>query len=449
MNVAIVGGGASACALAVALGARAPSNFQVTVFSPRDLGPGSSYAPQSASLLMNGPVRAMSAVAGDKEHLKRWLVDETDDTLICRARYGAYLRATGAAALATHESFEHLRVAIVDIERDVHGFTLTDDTGARHSAGSVVLAMGNFDPADWFLPKALREFSGYAGDPWSMDISQLDDRDAVLIGSRLTAMDTVALLDERAFRGNVHIVSRHGMLACLEDARVTGADPSTLDLDTSTPYALLRSMRRAARAYAGDWRAVVESIRASIPRIWSAWSVRERRRFLRHAQSAWAVHRYRTPPATYAAFLRLKDEGRVFVHRGRIADARVDGEAIAISVAGGPAPVDIRAAHVINCTGPNGDVTRNPDTLIANLLRRGLIRPDQLHLGIDTDESLRVIDKDGAPSPALYAMGPLVRGLWYETTAIPEIVGHARGLTALLLGERDGRSIAIDEAIAL
>src|SRR5271166_4170673 len=137
MNVAIVGGGASACALAVALGARAPSKFAVSAFSPRDLGPGSSYAPQSASLLMNGPVRAMSAVVGDKEHLKRWLVDETDDTLICRARYGAYLRATGAAALATHESFVHVRRSVVDIEREGGGFTLTDDTGARHHAKSV------------------------------------------------------------------------------------------------------------------------------------------------------------------------------------------------------------------------------------------------------------------------------------------------------------------------
>jgi uncharacterized NAD(P)/FAD-binding protein YdhS len=433
MNVAIVGGGASACALAVLLGARAPSKFEVTVFSPRDLGPGSSYAPQSASLLMNGPVRAMSVVAGDKDHLKRWLVDETDDTLICRARYGAYLRATGAAALATHESFVHVRRAVVDIERDAGGFILTDDANARHRARSVVLAMGNFDPADWFLPQALRGFPGYAGDPWSMDVSHFDDRDAVLIGSRLTAMDTIALLEERAFRGNVHVISRHGMLACIEDARVNGADAALLNLDTRTPLALLRSMRRAARDYDGDWRAVVESIRSKIPAIWRSWTVRERRRFLRHAQSAWAVHRYRVPPATHASFVRMRDEGRIAVHRGRILDAQVEGDMVLLTLGGDSAPIRIRAAHVINCTGPNGDVTRNGDALVRNLLRRGLIRADALRLGIDADESLRVIGVDEAPVEGLFVMGPLVRGLWYETTAIPEIAQHAAALAATLL----------------
>lgn len=433
MNVAIVGGGASGCALAVALGARAPSNFQTTVFNPGDFGPGSAYAPQSASLLMNGPVRAMSVVAGDKEHLKRWLVDETDDTLICRARYGAYLRATGAAALATHESFGHIRRSIVDVQRDDGGFVLTDNAGARHRSRNVVLAMGNFPPADWFLPAALREFAGYAGDPWSMDISQFDDRDAVLIGSRLTAMDTVALLDERAFRGKVHIVSRHGMVACLEDARVNGADPDVLNLDTSGPYALIRSMRRAAHSYDGDWRAVVESIRPKIPSIWRAWSNGERRRFLRHAQSAWAIHRYRTPPATFAAFTRFRDEGRIFVHRGRITDARPSGDTIGIRIAGAQAPIEIQAAHVINCTGPNGDVTRNRDPFVRNLLQHGLVRPDELRLGFDVDESLRVINKDAKPAPDLFALGPLVRGLWYETTAVPEIVEHAAKIAARLL----------------
>ncbi|HVA28470.1 MAG TPA: FAD/NAD(P)-binding protein [Candidatus Baltobacteraceae bacterium] len=433
MNVAIVGGGASGCALAVALGGRVAPNVRATIFNPGDLGPGAAYAPQSASLLMNGPVRAMSIVAGDKEHLKRWLVDETDDTLICRARYGAYLRATGAAAIATHGNIAHVRRSIVDIERDGDGFALTDDAGERHPARSVVLAMGNFPPADWFLPPALREFAGYAGDPWSMDVSHLDDRDAVLIGSRLTAMDTIALLDERAFRGNVHIVSRHGMLACLEDPRVEGADPNALDLDTSSPYTLVRSMRRAARAYDGDWRAVVESIRSRIPAIWHGWSLRERRRFLRHAQSAWAVHRYRVPAATFAAFARLRDEGRIFVHRGRILDAQANGQTVRVRVGGARIPVDIEAAYVINCTGPNEDIAKNRDPLVRNLLRRGLIRPGALRLGIDADETLRVVDGNAKAIPNLFVMGPLVRGLWYETTAIPEIVKHAASLTDSLL----------------
>ena len=52
---------------------------------------------------------------------------------------------------------------------------------------------------------------------------------------------------------------------------------------------------------------------------------------------------------------------------------------------------------------------------------------------IDADETLHVLDKSAKAAPHLFAMGPLVRGLWYETTAIPEIVGHAAKLASSLL----------------
>ena len=431
--IAIIGGGASGCALITAL-AHTNSKTAVTIFNPSDLGPGAAYAPQSASLLMNGPVRAMSIVEADKQHLKRWLVDEDDNTLICRARYGAYLRSTSAASLASYEGFSHVRRAIVDIERDGNDFVLTDDGGERHRATAVVLAMGNFAPNDSFIPKAILEFDGYAGDPWTMDISQFDDRDAILIGSRLTAMDTIALLDERAFRGKAHIISRHGMLACLEDPRVDGLDPEALALDVSTPYKLLRSLRRAARETDADWRAIVESIRSLIPSIWAGWSLRERRRFLRHAQSAWAVHRYRVPPATYAAFKRLYDEGRIILHRGRIVDGRSDGDSVVLDIHTEGTMTAIRVAHVINCTGPNGDVASNRDPLVVTALERGFIRADALRLGIDADERFRVVGADGTVIDKLYAMGPLLRGVWYETTGIPEIASHANKIVRALVG---------------
>src|SRR5215469_5437394 len=96
LDVAIVGGGVSGTSLAVALSSRANPSFRAAIFEPSDLGPGAAYAPQSASLLVNGPVRAMSAISSDKEHLARYLVDEPGDALICRARYGAYIRATAS-----------------------------------------------------------------------------------------------------------------------------------------------------------------------------------------------------------------------------------------------------------------------------------------------------------------------------------------------------------------
>jgi uncharacterized NAD(P)/FAD-binding protein YdhS len=440
LDVAVIGGGLSATALACVLAEQASVDRRVAFFNRADLGPGTAYAPQSASLLMNGPIRAMSAVPGDNAHLMRYLVDEADDALICRARYGAYLRATSANAIAQHPGMTHERAEIVDIERTDGSYRLTDDATRRYDARAVVLALGNLPPNDSFLPESVRRHPGYAGDPWTADIAHFDPgAEVVVIGSRLTAMDTIALLDECAFRGRVHIVSRHGLLPLVEDTSIRGADPAVLDLDTRTPYTLLSSLRRAAASFPGDWRAVIESLRAITPAIWNGWSDRERKRFLRHAQSMWAIHRYRVPPATYAAFERMHAEGRLTIHRGRVRGGCASARGITLEIAGPAGPFELHASYVVNCTGPNADLRTVAHPFVRNALARGVMRPDPLALGVDVTSDYRVLDGAGEAQPRLFAIGPLLRGLWYETTAVNEIRRHASAIARLL-------QIALDPA---
>jgi uncharacterized NAD(P)/FAD-binding protein YdhS len=449
LDVAVIGGGCSATALAAVLARQAPSSYRASVFSRTPIGPGTAYAPQSAALLMNGPVRAMSVVAGDDEHLARYLVDEPGDALICRARFGAYLRATAASALAAHPGISHEATEIVDIEAASHGYRVTGADGRVHAARSVVFALGNLPPSDSFLPDAVRSHAGYAGDPWSASVESFDpSRGVAIIGSRLTALDTIALLDEVAYRGHIHLISRHALIPAVEDTTVRAADPRSLALDTSTPRSLLRSVRRAVARHSGDWRAVIEALRPISPAVWQSWSHRERRRFLRHLQSLWAIHRYRVPAATFAAFERMRAEGQITIHRGRIASAKATGSRMALRIAARESSYEIGVGYAINCTGPNGDLSTVSHPLVRSAIARGLLRPDALRLGADVTNDYRLVDGRGRPQESAYAIGPLLRGLWFETTAVSEIRAHAVAIAERLLAQRDALAAARDQAVS-
>jgi hypothetical protein len=65
--------------------------------------------------------------------------------------------------------------------------------------------------------------------------------------------------------------------------------------------------------------------------------------------------------------------------------------------------------------------------------------PDPLRLGIGADPAGAVLDTAGRPSSSIFTLGPPLRGLWYETTAIPEIRDQAAVLARRLTAESQAR----------
>jgi uncharacterized NAD(P)/FAD-binding protein YdhS len=74
----------------------------------------------------------------------------------------------------------------------------------------------------------------------------------------------------------------------------------------------------------------------------------------------------------------------------------------------------------------------DPGQLLRDLFGCGLARPDSLRLGLDATPGGAVLGAAGRPSGALFTLGPPLRGLWYETTAIPEIRTQAAALALRL-----------------
>ena len=59
--------------------------------------------------------------------------------------------------------------------------------------------------------------------------------------------------------------------------------------------------------------------------------------------------------------------------------------------------------------------------MLTHLHATGRIRPDPEHLGIEVDQAGRVLRADGASDDALFAIGPMTRGAFWEIVAVPDI----------------------------
>ena len=87
-----------------------------------------------------------------------------------------------------------------------------------------------------------------------------------------------------------------------------------------------------------------------------------------------------------------------------------------------PDQVDVsRFSRVINCSGPAPVCTRGWNAVVDRLAARGLLRPNDLALGLDVDADGLLVDVSGQATPGLYAMGAARRGHAWEVAAIPDI----------------------------
>jgi len=325
--------------------------------------------------------------------------------------YGDYLQALLAEA-----GIEAIRGEAVDV---ADGAVRLAD-GRVMEAEATVLAPGNFRPATprGIDPAALGE--AWIEDPWAGGLDGLDARDVVLlVGTGLTAIDVALTLDATGFRGRIVALSRRGLAPRAHGLR----EPIVAAREDlpATCTALLRRVR--ARTKKVGWRSAVYELRSVTQELWGEASIDERRRFLRHLRPWWDVHRHKLAPAIGDRIEAMQAEARLAVAAGRLLSVEaVDGGAsVRFRMRGGAAEETLRVKRIVNCTGPESDIARVGEPLLGALLAAGRIRRDPLGIGIDVDDACRAIGTDGRASETLSAIGPVTRGTFWESVAVPDI----------------------------
>jgi len=403
---------------------------------------------------LKGNAARMSVDPDNADDLTQWLTDyigaggwpESDQQHVPiselfppRGIFGLYAQQRLAEAKAFSAStVEHIRAEVVDLQVEDEGVLLTLDNGQQLRGAQAVLATGMF-PAARTPQTESSGLNAAAVDPWDVQaMTQIDPQAPVLIiGSGLTMVDAVVSLEQAGHRGPIEVFSRHGLLPHVRRQPPSWEDFLGANHNLRSPRQLLREVRRQCRLALEqgiDWQAPLDTVRAHIGRLWSQASEGEKRQFVRHVRPWWESHHHRSPPLSAQLVARLHEEGRLRIQAASYKGLEPSGSGVTIRLRrrGEPAVTLVSGAALINSSGIEYDWRRVARPLPQQLLKRGLVQPGPLALGIAADASGAVLDAQGQVSARLFAMGPPLRGMWWESTAVTDVALQAKALASTL-----------------
>ena len=444
-TIVIVGGGFCGTVLAANLLRRPPADPTDLVLIERGttVGRGVAYAALAFPYLLNVPAGRLSAASEDPLQFLRFaqrsLPDADAEDFLPRALYGDYLQ--NALLQAEQSAPSHVRLTQVfgevrSIARRDGEKPLLAVIADREAipANRIILAPGNPPPALSPWAEEVRNHRAYVHDPWTLPKTLGAEHTVLIVGNGLTMADVaLALSGDPDRTPRLATISRHGLIPQTQ----TTFRPSAVQGDGEALLARAKSIRQVLSAtrelarevlhLGGDWREVVTFVRTLAPQIWRRLPQPEQRRFVRHLQCYWDVHRHRLPPALSTRVEYLRRSGKLQINAGRIDRLVPLREQLRVlwRPRGAENAAELVVDAVINATGPDYAINRSVDPLIVSLRDDGLIAPDGLNLGLRTTAHGACVAADGHASEDLYYLGPLLRATHWEATAATELRNHA------------------------
>jgi uncharacterized NAD(P)/FAD-binding protein YdhS len=436
-RVGIVGGGASGALVAARLLRDATRPLAIVVFEPRaDLGKGVAYETQDPLHLLNVPACNMSALPEDSDHFRRWARCEAT-AFVTRGRYGEYLQALlrdAVAGAGAGTTLTHVRDVVIDLGVAPRPWVVTRGDGIVEF-DVLVLASGHDEP---ILPAVMAGLPSkrITSNPWlpgALDAIK-DGDDVLVVGTGLTFVDVaLTILDTRP-TARVHAISRYGLLP---QAHEDPWRPAHSAPELSTKRVDPRIVLDYVRSFGEDWRRGIDSLRSVTSALWIGMDDATRDSFVRHLARYWNVHRHRMAPEVARVFEAAMSAGRIELQQSSVARLGVVEDRLRAELSNG-AVLDVD--HVIVCTGPSGDMTRN--LLGRTLIQHGIAQPGPLGVGylIDTRTGA-LIAEAGHHNSTILTIGPLRRGVLWESIAMPEIRVQAAEMADAILSRAERAAV--------
>ncbi|HSY75553.1 MAG TPA: FAD/NAD(P)-binding protein, partial [Bacteroidia bacterium] len=364
-----------------------------------------------------------------------------------RILYGEYLNEIWAKAVVDKREDVELNVlddAAVDVEIGEDMVMVLMKSGKNVSANKLILATGNAEPKDPSIPNIdFYKSSNYFRNSWKKGSAAnvRPDKDVLIIGNGLTMVDTVLGLIENGFTKTIYSLSPHGF--GILPHRHGGINYTGLSQELKEPYTLTNLVRlthkhiRIVRQLGLSAEPIIDSLRPHTQNIWQSLSLKERRYFLNsRLRHLWGVARHRLPVHTHDLIQNLRIQGKLVILAGNIKNIQEGKDGVLVSCYNRKTKTEesITVERVINCTGPDGNIKKSGNTVLQNMWKRGIATADPLELGINANpQSFSIIDKYGEKLPHVFTLGTNLRGMLWESTAVPELRIQAEKLAKQLV----------------
>ena len=438
-TIAIVGGGISGTLTVLNLIKQSENPLQIIWFDAKNqFCKGLAYSTLDEQHLLNVRANNMSVFADEPTHFVNWLQHHysqySSSDFAPRKLFGEYVQATFDDLKNTNPlvSIQQIAEEVIDIEKKENVFQLK--TTETYNAQKLVLALGNFLPAHpRSISKEFVESENYFQNAFHSNIIQqaITKKNITIIGSGLTMIDVLISLHHHSYSGKINIISPHAYIpqSHIENP-LPSVNPFIEEHKTYTLIELLslvnQQLKKAKKENLNP-HSVIDVMRPHLQFIWMNFSLNEKQQFLRHLRHKWGVARHRAPNKSIATLQNLQSTGVINLVKGRVQDIKTTDNSFEIHYSNSEtSQKSLKTEFIINCTGPESDYLKIPSKLVQNLIKNSIFGPDSIHYGINSA-------KNGEISPNLYTIGPPLKGILWESTAVPEIRLQAKELAAKII----------------
>lgn len=437
-TIAIVGGGISGTLTVLNCIKQSKAPLKIIWFdAKKQFCKGLAYTTINEHFLLNVRANNMSVFSDEPNHFVEWLkqyhphYNSTD--FVSRKIFGEYVSNTFQNLRHTNPlvDLQQIEEEVNDIQKTITDFELR--TSRIYKANKIILALGNFLPAHPHSKS--KDFIGsenYFQNAFHTSLIQnlATKKNITIVGSGLTMIDVLINI-HHSYAGKINIISPH---AYIPQAHNNNPLPNVKPfIEEHKIYRLtellsiVNAQLKKAKKESLNPHSIIDAMRPHLQFIWLNFTLFEKQQFLRHLRHKWGVARHRAPAQTMAVFNEMLSAGSINLIKGRIYDILKTGNEFQVFYSDSKSKQQtFKTECIINCTGPESNYLKIPSILVQSLIKNKLLEPDSVNYGIKAD-------KNGEIAPNIYTLGPTLKGVLWESIAVPEIRLQAKELATKII----------------